>query len=80
MTVYCTHNVAYWASISLALTLPNLGVSAWFWLWLRSFFATYSQYLVFFFIFFNDFGNYAQLIRSEAKLLAIFSEILVSVG
>lgn len=53
MTVYCTisQNVAYWASISLALTLPILGVSAWFWLWLRSFFATYSQYLFFFYFF-----------------------------
>lgn len=59
---------------STVTSTARFGVSAWFWLWQRSFFATYSQYLAFFF---NDFGNYAQLICSEAKLLAIFSEIFL---
>lgn len=37
----------------------------------------FRHLLAVFGFFFNDFGNYAQLIRNEAKLLAIFSEIFL---
>lgn len=33
---------------STVTSTARFGVSAWFWLWQRSFFATYSQYLAFF--------------------------------